>query len=328
MSEPVLVEVRRGGRVESRHHGGFVVSDASGRIVLAAGDPEAAIFPRSAVKAFQALPLVETGAADRLGLDDASLALACASHDGQAAPVAQAGAMLARAGQTEACLECGTHWPSDASAARALAAAGKAPSALHNNCSGKHAGFVCLAVASGVPIAGYVRPEHPVMRLVTETVAAMTGSRLDDSNRATDGCSIPTYAVPLLSLARGFARFGSGAGLSHERAAACLRLRQAGAAHPDLVAGERRFDTRLMRALGQRAFVKVGAEGVHCGALPELGLGFAIKCGDGAHRASEVVAAALVERLLQVELAPELTRPVLRNWNGMRVGEVRACLPG
>ena len=328
MDDGVLVEVTRGGRVESRHRGMVAVVDAEGGVAFQVGDIDAPVFPRSAVKAFQALPLLETGAADRFGLADAEIALACASHSGEAAHAAAAAAMLHKAGRDGSCLECGAHWPTGAEAARALAAAGEHPSALHNNCSGKHAGFVCVASAIGADAEGYVRPDHPVMREVTTAMADVTGATLDETSRATDGCSIPTYAVPLRSLALGFARFGTGHGFGPARAAAARRIRAAVAAHPFMVAGTGRFDTDLMAALGARAFVKTGAEGVHCGALPELGLGFALKCDDGAGRAAEVVTAALVRHFLRPQGEPasildRLARPGLRNWNGIKVGELR-----
>jgi L-asparaginase II len=328
MEDPVLVEVLRGDRVESRHVGAVAVLDADGGVVFAAGDIDAPVFPRSAVKALQALPLIESGAADRFGLTAEEIALACASHNGEPIHAATASAMLAKAGQGPECLECGVQWPSDAAATRALAAAGERPSALHNNCSGKHSGFVCLACAIGTSPVGYVRPEHPAMREVTAALAAMTGVRLDESNRAVDGCSIPTYAIPLRALALAFARFGSGQHLAPGRAAAAMRLRQAVAAAPLMVAGTGRFDTRVMEALGMRAFVKVGAEGVYCGALPEAGIGFAVKCGDGAGRGAQVATAALLRRFLKpggqaAALLDELERPVLHNWNRIAVGSLR-----
>ena len=297
-------------------------------VAFQVGDIDAPVFPRSAVKAFQALPLLETGAADRFGLADAEIALACASHSGEAAHAAAAAAMLHKAGRDGSCLERGAHWPTGAEAARALAATGEHPSALHNNCSGKHAGFVCVASAIAADTRGYVHPDHPVMRQVTAVLADVTGANLDEASRATDGCSIPTYAVPLRSLALGFARFGTGHGFGPARAAAARRIRAAVAAHPFMVAGTGRFDTELMAALGAHAFVKTGAEGVHCGALPELGLGFALKCDDGAGRAAEVVTAALVRHFLRPQGEPasildRLARPGLRNWNGIAVGELR-----
>lgn len=325
----MLVEVIRGDRVESRHTGAVAVADAAGGIVFQAGDIDAAVFPRSAVKAFQALPLIETGAADRFGLTDAELALACASHSGEPVHAATVAGVLAKAGQDPSCLECGTQWPMGEQAARDLAADGRQPSALHNNCSGKHAGFVCVACAMGMDTTGYVRPEHPVMREVTAALESMTGTVVDETDRATDGCSIPTYAIPLRALARAFARLGTGEGVGPARAVALRRLRAAVAAHPHLVAGTGRFDTQLMQALGARVFVKAGAEGVHCGALPELGLGFAVKCEDGAGRAAQVVAAALVARFLGTQggVAERLTRPALVNWNGITVGSLRPAGP-
>ena len=323
----ILVEVTRGNLVESRHSGACVVVDTDGRVVFGLGDTEAAVYPRSAIKALLALPLVETGAADRLGLSDSELVLACSSHSGEPVHTETAAAMLAKVGRDVSCLECGTHWPLRDVATRALAAAGREPNALHNNCSGKHSGFVCLACDQGQDPAGYIRPDHPTMRMVTAAVAETTGARLDETNRATDGCSIPTYAIPLRSLALAFARFGTGAGFTPDRARAAARLRAAVVANPMLVAGTGRFDTRLMTALGERVFSKTGAEGVFCVALPELGLGIAVKCDDGAGRAAEVVTAALIARFLKPENAEfsRLLRPDLINWNGINVGQIRAA---
>ena len=326
MDDELLVEVLRGGIVESRHRGAVAVVDADGAIVFQAGDIDAPIYPRSAVKAIQALPLIETGAADRFGLVDAEIALACSSHSGEPAHAAGAASMLRKAGRDGSSLECGSHWPTGVDASHGLAAAGERPSALHNNCSGKHSGFVCTACATGVDPAGYVRPDHPVMRAVTAALAEVTGATLRDP--ATDGCSIPAYALPLRHLALGFARFGTGHGFGPARAAAARRIRMAIAANPFMVAGTGRFDTVLMDELGDRAFVKTGAEGVHCGALPALGLGFAVKCDDGAGRAAQVVTAALVRHFLKdAPAAPgvldRLAMPELRNWNGILVGALR-----
>src|SRR5215210_7030701 len=165
MDNPILVEVTRGVEVESRHHGAVSVVDAEGTAVLTIGDVECRVYPRSAVKALQALPLVEGGFADKYGLTDAEIALACASHSGEPEHVATAAAMLAKAGQDAGCLECGAHWPMGDAAARALAAAGGTPSALHNNCSGKHAGFVCLACGLDASPRGYIGPEHRVQEV-------------------------------------------------------------------------------------------------------------------------------------------------------------------
>jgi L-asparaginase II len=330
MTNPVLIEVTRGGRVESRHRGAAIVVDAKGRRALALGGVEEAVFPRSAVKALQALPLVESGAADKYGLDAAEIALACASHSGEPIHAQTAAAMLAKARREPSCLECGVHWPLGESAARQLAREGRAPTALHNNCSGKHAGFVCLSCALGEDPTGYVAIDHRAQRETRRAMEEMTGVALDPAQAGIDGCSIPTYATPLDKLALAFAKLGTGEGLSRTRAQAAERIRKACARHPHMVAGEGRFDTVVMNALGERAFVKTGAEGVHCAALPELGLGIAIKCDDGAGRAADAAMAALIQRFLPLStgerdaLAPRATF-TLKNWNGIEVGAVRAA---
>jgi L-asparaginase II len=322
MSE-ILAEITRGARVESRHAGSAVVVDETGAVVFRAGDIDAAVYPRSAVKALLALPLVETGAADRLGLTEAEIALACSSHSGEAVHVQTAMSMLAKAGRDAACLECGVQWPTNSRAAHALAASGATATALHNNCSGKHSGFICLACDRAEDPAGYIRPEHPTMREVTAALADLTGATLDESNRAVDGCSIPTYAIPLRALALAFARFGAAADMPADRAAATRRIRAAVAANPMLVAGTGRFDTRIMQALGPRVFSKGGAEGAYCAAIPELGYGIAVKCDDGAGRAAQIATAALIGHFLGVADEPvvaDLTRPTLTNWNGLEIG--------
>lgn len=327
MSNPVLIEVMRGPRVESRHTGAFAVCDAEGCVVASAGAIDVPVYPRSAVKALQALPLVESGWADRLGLTDAELALVCASHAGEPVHVETARQILTKAGQSEDALECGVHWPSSKAASRTLIIAGQKPTPLHNNCSGKHAGFLCLACGLAAAPTGYVGADHPVQRTVKAALSDVYGVELAETG-GTDGCSIPTFAVPLERLAHGFARFATGAGLDQDRRAAADRLRRAVAANPLLIAGEGILDTRLAAHFGLRLFTKTGAEGVFCAAIPELGLGLALKCDDGAARGSEAILVGLLAQLMdwseddRVAFADRLD-PVLRNWNGIVVGELR-----
>jgi L-asparaginase II len=324
----ILAEILRGGHVESRHTGSFAVTDAQGRLVLSGGDPHAATFPRSAIKALQALPLLAEGAADRFGLTDAQLALACASHTGLPAHTETARAMLTQAGREPACLECGTHWPSSVTAARALAAAGETPTALHNNCSGKHAGFVCAAISAGHDPRGYIRPDHPTMVRVTQAVREATGAAMAEDDRATDGCSIPTYRMKLSAIATGFARLGTGTDLPQGFSQAATRLRSAAAANPVMLGGPGRIDTEITKALGEAAFIKTGAEGVHAGAIPALGLGFAIKADDGGNRASDAFAAALLRHFLPgYPVLDAWACMPLTNWNGLAVGEICATGP-
>ncbi len=239
---------------------------------------------------------------------------------------------MSRAGRDESVLECGAHWPLGEAAARALARSGRSPGALHNNCSGKHAGFVCVACAAGIETKGYVAWNHPVQREVTAALADVTQARLDEETRGVDGCSIPTYAIPLRALAHGFARFATGQGLAPERARAAARIRAAVAAHPAVVAGAGRFDTQVMMILGARAFTKTGAEGAYCAGLPELGLGIAVKADDGGGRAAQAMIAALLRRFggfneaFGARLAP-FAAPRLVNWSGVEVGALRPAGP-
>ncbi len=325
MSNPVLVETIRGELVESRHCGAVAVADAAGRLVWALGDVERPVYPRSAVKAMQALVLVESGAADRYGLTDEELALACASHGGEPGHVATAQAMLARAGLDETALRCGSHWPLHQPSARELAREGGQASALHNNCSGKHSAFLCAACAIGADVSAYTEPTHPVQREVKAALEHLTGASLPDEVRAVDGCSVPTWAMPLAALARGFARFGSGTAMPPLRARAAARLRAACMAHPWHVAGSGRFCTEAMQALAGRLFVKTGAEGVYGAALPDQGLGIAVKCDDGAGRAAEVMIASAMARFLAPDgtVLQRFIRPTVRNWNGIETGMLR-----
>lgn len=331
MPNPVVAEIRRGALVESRHRGSVAVVDAEGAVVLGLGDLDTLVYPRSAVKAMQALVLMEAGATERFKLGDDALALACASHGGEPGHVAVVERMLAAAGLDASALGCGVHWPSHAPSTQALARSGQSASALHNNCSGKHAGFICAARALGIDHSGYTQPAHPVQRAVKAVIEDLTGVVIPDQHRAVDGCSVPTWAIPLKALARGFARLGSGKGMSPARGRAAQRLRAACAAHPWHIAGTGRFCTSVMERFGNRVFVKTGAEGVFCGALPESGLGVAIKVDDGAARASEVVMAGVIERFVPLNdedraALGRLLHPTLRNWNGIEVGAIAPSL--
>ncbi|MDH5539908.1 MAG: asparaginase [Rhizobacter sp.] len=334
---PILVDVLRGGAVESRHRGALAVLDADGALVTSLGDIDQPVFARSAVKVLQALPLVASGAADQLGLVDEELAIACASHAGEEAHTQVVAGMLAKLGLDASALECGAHWPYNELAARTLAAQQRQPDARHNNCSGKHAGFLCLACTLHGErgpnlrqyVRGYVTPGHPVMREVSAALQAATGVDLGQAPRGTDGCSIPTYGIPLKNLALAFARIATGNGLAEGHARAAGRLRQAVARAPFMVGGSGRFDTRVMQRLGDRVFCKVGAEAVYCAALPQRGMGVALKIDDGNNaRAAEVAMASVIETFVALDdgeaaLLHGLSHPTLKNWNGIEVGALQ-----
>ena len=328
MANPVLVEVLRGERVESAHRGAVAVCDASGKALLEIGDVSLPVFPRSAVKSIQALPLVESGTADALGFGDRELALACASHKGEAAHVELAQLMLAKAGLDENALECGWHWPGDHDATITLARSGQSPTQLHNNCSGKHSGFLCTCRHIGLAHRDYVAFEHPYQATLREVMEDVTDTPHDAANSAIDGCSIPTYAVPISNLALGFAKMATGERLSAGRAKAAKRLFSACMAEPFFVSGSGAADVSLMQAAPGRIFVKTGAEGVYCAAVPELGLGIALKCDDGAGRAAEAIVAAMLAKLLKSDEAlsarfDELARPTIPSRKGVPIGKVR-----
>jgi L-asparaginase II len=326
MNNSVTVEVVRGNLVESRHQGLAVVVDGDGGVVFSAGDVERGVFPRSACKAMQALPLVESGAADAYGFGNAELALACSSHSGEDAHAALAASMLARAGRDVDTLECGAHWSSDQKTIIHQARTLEKPTALHNNCSGKHSGFICACCHTGTDPKGYVGYDHPLQREIRATMESLTGATLGHDNCGVDGCSIPTYAVPLTGLAHGFAKMATGRGLEAGRAKASRRLFDACMAEPFYVAGTGRTCTKLMQIAPGRIFAKTGAEGVFVAALPEKGIAMAVKCEDGTARAAEAMIAAMLAKYFdgaENEALLAMANRQMRNWNGIHVGDIR-----
>lgn len=328
MANPVLVEVTRGDVVESRHRGMVVVVDGDGKIVFEAGDIEHPVFPRSSCKAMQALPLMESGAAEAYGFGNKELALSCSSHSGEDGHAELARAMIKAAGRDEDTLECGSHWSFQQPILIEQASHGPKPGQLYNNCSGKHAGFICACCHTGTDTKGYVGYDHPLQAEIRGIMESLTGSILGHDNCGVDGCSIPTYASPLKGLAHGFAKMTTGVGLEPIRAKSAKRLMQACMAEPWYVAGTNRACTALMQAAPGRIFAKTGAEGVFVAALPEQGIAMAMKCDDGATRAAESMVAATLARFFKEE--PEVEAKLLamadyemRNWNGIKVGDVR-----
>ncbi len=321
----VLAEIWRGGFLESQHMGHAVVVDVAGQVVDAWGDAAKTILPRSSSKMIQALALVESGAADAAGLGSEELALACASHNGAAIHTERVARWLQGLGLGDDDLRCGSHMPRDPEAHKALLCSDASPCQWHNNCSGKHTGFLTLnRHLGGGP--EYIDPDHPVQQAVKAAFEEVTGE--DSPGHAVDGCSAPNFATSITGLARamaGFAGAGSGGG-SRERA--MVRLREAMAAHPELVAGEGRACTRLMRAMGGRAMVKTGAEAVFVGILPEQGLGIAVKVDDGGTRAAEAAIAALLTRYGALNSADPVAQAYadapITNWRGTHCGDLRA----
>lgn len=328
----MLVEVWRGAVVESRHRGSWVLTDGDGAVLDGAGDWDTPVYARSSVKALQALPLLETGAADRFGFDDADVALAVSSHDGEPCHTERAAAVLARLGLGEQDLRCGVQSPGDYEARDALRKDGASATALHNNCSGKHSGFLALTLHLGAPPEGYLDPSGPTQSAVRAAVGEMCG--LDPAELAfgVDGCSAPTWLLPLRALARAFARLATPENLTPERAAACRRIVEAVAANPVLIAGSRkRICTDLSRESGGRLFPKIGAEGVYVIGVRGGDRGLAVKLDDGQPRGLHAVVMALLEKL---ELADDEEIARLSAWGkreiinhaGLTVGRLEVLL--
>ena len=319
----VRVEVLRGERVESIHAVDLAVVGPGGEELVTAGDVRTPVFARSAIKAFQAIPLVEDGVTERFGLTEEELALCCASHSGEPRHVRLAASILAKVGLEEGALACGPHEPFDDAATRALREAGRAPGRLHNNCSGKHAGMLALATAHGWPVEGYHLPDHPVQRRMLEEVCRWASVEPDTVWTGVDGCGVVTFAVPLAAMGRAFARL-----IAAEEGSPAARIVDAMTGHPFLVAGTDRLCTRLMEVTSGRVLSKVGAEGVYGAASREGGVGIALKARDGARRAAEVALVGVLEALEllrpgEIEALEPWGRQVLKNTRGERVGVVR-----
>jgi L-asparaginase II len=328
---PVLIDVIRGTTVESRHRGAAVAVDSTGKVIWSLGDPELVMFPRSAIKPIQAaLVMAESGAMDAFGVSQKELALACASHNGEPMHVEPVLAWLERLGLSPANLECGRQDPGIARDLHELYRSGGEAGPEHNNCSGKHSGFLTICRHMDVDPRGYLDPDHPAQAAVCQTMADMCGVDLARADLGTDGCGIPSIAMPLHALALGMARLADPERLADKRAQACRAIVEAMAAHPLMVAGTGRSCAALMEAGRGVYVVKGGAEGVYAGAWLEKGYGIALKIEGGAGRAAEVAMTHVMRRIGAMddrtwkELSDWSTRPQ-HNWAGTHTGEVRAA---
>ena len=325
---PVLARVWRGDAVESQHRGAWVLVDSAGTVLDGAGAWTHPTFLRSSTKSLQALPLLESGAADALGFSDAEVALALASHDAEEVHTRVVAALLARLGLGVEHLQCGSQPPGNSDARFELRKSGEPPTALHNNCSGKHAAFLALAQHYGDPLDRYLDPECRSQLAVRRAVLEMTGVDESQLSIAVDGCSAPTFRLPLTGLATGFARLATPDGLAPERRAACERMLTAVKRHPDLIAGSsKRICTDIARASDGRLFPKVGAEAVYAVGVAGGDRALAVKVDDGGLRALHAVVVSLLERFgfadadMLAKLDPWRGTPI-KNWAGTEVGRL------
>ena len=330
-----LFQLTRGEIIESLHSGALALADCEGKLLAWAGDPQLVTYMRSSAKPFQALPLIESGAADHFGFDLKQIAVACASHVGSEAHVKIVEAIQAAVGIEEKDLICGVHAPADIEATRRLAIEGKDPTPNQHNCSGKHSGMLALARYLGASMDDYLDLDHPVQQRILAALAEMCGLNETQVELGVDGCSAPNFALPLVAAAIGLARLADPTGLPEARAQACRTVFTAMTTHPEMVAGPGRFDTRLMEVAGERILSKAGAEGyqaiaIKAGALgagsPAMGL--AVKIADGNSRAVRPVTMAVLEEIgvlgeAEAKELAEFSAHRLHNSRGIEVGEGR-----
>ena len=325
MSNPVLVNTLRGQLIENRHRGAIAVCDPTGRLVHAWGDVDALVYPRSSIKALQALPLIESGAADHFQLSGAELALACSSHGGEPEHTAAVHGWLTRLELDDDALECGPHAPSNDKAAAALILNHVTPGRIHNNCSGKHTGMLTTARFLEEETHGYIEREHPSQQRWMDVLGEMADLDMHRLPWSRDGCGIPVIAMPLKSIATAFARIAVPDDLSAARGSAIDRITAAIAANPFMVAGSGRLCTEIMELTGRRVIVKTGADGVYTAALMDKNLGVALKIDDGKSEAAQVAILAVLTKLdsmhvAELEALEQRCRMPITNTRGVLTG--------
>ncbi len=330
MSYELLVEVTRNGTVESQHFGAAVVCDFKGNVVESWGDIEKLIFPRSALKPMLAIHLIESGASEKYALNDAELSLACSSHQGEEIHQSLVKSWLDRLGLSEDHLACGAVLPEHTESAHQLLASGQQGCRIHHNCSGKHTGFLTTALHLGIPIDNYHQLDHPLQQLSLEILSDLANIDLKQYPIGIDGCGLPAPTMPLLQLGHAMARFAKPVDLSESRAKAIYRLHEAITNEPLYVAGSGTVVSELNDITKGAVLAKTGAEGIVTAALPEQGLGIAVKIADGSTRARSVALLAILDQLglLTDEQKNKLQAhisPTLFNSTGLVVGEIRAA---
>ncbi|WP_417845339.1 asparaginase [Thalassospira povalilytica] len=327
-ANPILVEATRGDMVESFHRGRYVVMKADGTVIDQGGDIDALMYPRSAIKPLLAIPFLESGAVEAFGLEDKHIALACSSHNGEEEHAQTVKAWLEKIGFSVDTLECAPHYSLSAAAGIKQAADHVTLTKAHNNCSGKHSGFLSTIAHLGEDPKGYIEEAHPEQQRLIKVLEEMGDCDLSSTPRGIDGCGIPVIGMRLRDLGLAMARMADPAGLDPKRIEAIKRIRKGCANAPFMVAGTGRFCTGIMEECGEDALVKVGAEGVYCAAFPKQGLGVALKIDDGTQRGAEVAMGGLLRKHgviddAKAEILKNYLTPVLTNWAGKYAGDLR-----
>lgn len=336
-----LVELTRGGIVESIHLGALAAVDSDGILLAAFGNSDMVSFPRSSMKPFQALPLVENGGMEAFGLTDEELAIICASHAGTNEHVRVLKSIHQKVGLQLSDLQCGVHWPIDKETTFQMRLLGETPDSYRHNCSGKHSGMLTQAKLLEQSLDDYLTPVHLVQQNIRRAVSSMCGIHRDDMIFGVDGCSAPVYAMPLSSFAWAIARLVDPVNLDEERQIACQRITSAMIAYPEMVAGPGQLDSVLMQVMNGKVIAKGGAEGyqligVMPGAIAEnskgIGIAFKIADGDPSRRATQRIVVEMLKALgFEAEMASEafasFNQPILRNFRGIEIGNIRLARP-
>lgn len=327
----IAVEYWRAQRLESQVHADVAVVDSLGNIRYWYGDPSRPTFWRSSAKPFQAMPVIESGAAEQFQFGPREVAMICASHGGEPMHIELVQDLLNRIDASPDDLICGIHPPSDRASAEALVVQGQRPNVLHNNCSGKHTGMLTLARALNAPLQGYEKPDHAVQKTIRQNVAYMTGLAEESLYTGTDGCGVPTFYLPLERMAYSFARLVDPRGLEPAKAGSAMIVAEAMRMHPELVSGTGRLEVQLAQATEHRLVSKGGAEAVFCLGIPDRGLGLAVKIDDGNSRCMPTLVASILKQMGVLSAAEQqkldgVLHPEIRNHAGTLVGDIRAVL--
>lgn len=336
-----VVELTRGGIVECVHFGAMAVVDSAGNLLASLGDPNLQTFPRSSMKPLQVIPFVEDGGPEHFGLTEEELAILCASHHGTDEHVRVIRSIHEKVGLRESELQCGVHWPPDKATVLAMRERGEEPTPYRHNCSGKHSGMLAQALLHDYSTEDYLSMDNPLQQRILKTVAEMCDTQAEEMPIGIDGCSAPVFAMPLCNFALAMARLADPVELGESRAIACKKITHAMMAYPEMVAGPGALDSVLMTVMQGKAAVKGGAEGYQmisllpgaCGEWsPGIGVAIKISDGDPNRRATYALIVALLTALgFEAEMASDAYRnfnnPILRNWRGLEVGEVRLTRP-
>ena len=328
-NSPILVEITRGGMIESIHRGTAIICNAKGEIVKSWGDIDRAIYPRSAIKPLQTIPVLESGAADAYKMDGAEIALCCASHSGELIHTERVMAWLKRMELDHNSLECGPQLPVDHATAKTMLQNRIAPNAIHNNCSGKHSGMLATALHEKQQLSGYTSADHPIQIRLMKMIGELGEVDLSRTARGIDGCGIPVFGIPIKAVALAMAKLADSYSLSESRRAAIERIVESCSQNPLMISGTNKINSLIQAEASDKAIVKGGAEGVYTAAVKSLGIGVCIKIDDGAARAASNAMISILESLgvldaSSVQSIKESGFKDVQNWSGNLVGRIQS----